>query len=802
MIANIHNFSTLWLLKTLFAPWKRQYVQKEHPGFNFEEWFRVASFNLISRVIGFFVRLLFIVLSLVTEILLLIIGPLVLLLLLIIPIPSLISYNQHQQKEKLKKLIFQAKVAPLAFVMAFIDSKEGIFFCKRIGTTSGEFNKKLIEITKPESIEGFSFNLDNSSQPSSAFNVLAIEWPALNETIKYFNFEPSQVKPILEWFDRGEADRATKQRFWDLANLTNKPGIGVFWSYGYTLNLDRYSSDLSKEQPFASHLIGRSEEVKRIENILSRSGQSNVLLVGDEGVGKKTVVFQLAEDIRSGKVYPTLKFKRILEINLTNLLIEGKTDMEAQTKFAAILEEARWAGNIILYLANLDRFVSTERDRIDLSLVFDRLASDNRLQIIGTTSPELYQKYLLPNPIVNKLFGRVDILPPDKQTALQISLDYILGLEKERKIIFTYQAVKEAVDQSDRYVTEIPFPEKALDLLDEVAVYAERNNQPIVQPRLVDEILSLKTKVPIGQLTENERDKLINLEEVIHRRLINQEQAVIDLAGAMRRARVGVGSEKKPLGVFMFLGPTGVGKTETAKALAEAYFGAEDKMVRFDMNEFQDDGAGIRLLGDFERNQPGVMANKLREHPYGVVLFDEIEKASKQVLNLFLTAFDEGYLTDNFGRNFSLRDMIIVCTSNAGAEMIRQKVTLGLKPNDFKTELIDQLLKQGVYSPEFINRFDSVVVYRPLSEEHLKQVANLLLISLNKRIREKGISVKITDQLLAQIARQGNDPTFGARPMKRLIQDKIEAPLAEKILRNEVRQGEEVEFSLEVPGGN
>lgn len=794
LVFNFHFFSTKILLRTLFAPWKRKTIEKTTTGFNLNEWFTVFTFNLISRVIGAIVRLCLISWSLLAEISIVIFGLLVFPLIVLFPVLSLPTYFIAEKRRHWQKLVGKAQAEPQSFIEEFLESPRGTFLFRRLGIET----KTVLEALAKESQSGGKLSSEPFSQSadvSDTFSELAEKWLPLNKTILGLNVKIDDVRSVLQWFDRDEEKRRKAARFWDREVLLRQPALATDWSYGYTVNLDQNSTDLMRQQPFASHLVGRDREVERIETILCRNGQNNVLLIGQEGVGKRTVVFQLAREILEGRVYPPLKQKKVLELNVGKVIGEGKTPIQAQNLFEDILREASSAGNIILVIPRIDRFLASDNERIDLSEVLARVANTCRIQIIGITTPDLYHKYLYSNSTVGKFFEVVEISPPDKKQAIEIAENFVSQFEKGRKVLVTFQAIKEAVEKSDRYITEIPFPEKALDLLDETVVSVANKGGALITAKEVDEILSLKTKVPVGEISKEEKDKLVNLEEIIHHRLVDQEEAVVSLANAFRRSRLDLDSRKKPAGVFLFLGPTGVGKTETAKALAEAYFGSEERLSRLDMNEFQDSAANIRLLGSFEKNEPGILTKLLRDNPFCVLLLDEVEKASKEVLNLLLTAFDEGYLMDNFGKKLSLKEIIIICTSNAGSEFIRGKVNAGAKVADFKTELLDYLLKGNIFSPELLNRFDDVIVYKPLEFEHLKEIARLMLLALNRKLAEKEVQLKITDQLLEEIARQGNDPVFGARPMRRLIQDKIMSPLAAKILRGEMEKGE-VEITL------
>lgn len=793
-----HFFSVDLLFKTLFSPWKRKIVQREGVGFDLSEWFTVLTFNLISRGIGAFIRLFVISLTLLVEISTLVFGIFFLIFSLVIPLVTLLALLSQNKKRIRKELIRRVNNNDLlTFILEFIKSKRGQFLFNRLGVPPQEISKKITEEFSLQKGKIYSLKFLETQKESEIFCQLYENVDVLKNCLQSFNLDLEDIEHVLLWFDREEEEKEKERRFWELDNLLRKKALGIYWSYGYTVNLDRYSTDFTQEQPFSPHLVGRNKEVAQIENILARESQSNVILIGEEGVGKRTIIFQLANNIREGKIFPSLKHKRVLEIDVNAILGEGKDLIGAQNTFQKVIAEAATAGNIVLLIPNFDLFICFAEGRIDLTAVFEKFANGSALQIIGLTTPDRYQKYIYPNTSIGKLFNKVEVEAPNQEQAIEILENFATSYEKSKKVYVSYQAIKEAVEKSNRYITDIPYPEKAIDLLDEAVVLVAMRKKEVVTVKEVDQVLSEKTKIPVGEISKEEKDKLIDLENVIHKRLIDQEEAVNDLANAFRRARLQLGQRKKPAGVFLFLGPTGVGKTETAKALAEAYFGSEERLIRFDMNEFQDATASTRLLGYFEKNEPGILIKALRENPFCVLLLDEIEKASKNVLNLFLTAFDEGYLTDNFGKKISLQEMIIVCTSNAGAEFIRQKINQEVNVKNFKKELIDNLLKESVFLPEFINRFDSVVVYKPLTRENLEQIARLLLEKLNERLSVRGIKIKITDSLLQQVAKQGFDPVFGARPMKRLIQDKIEAPLAQKILRGEISKGEEIMFSLE-----
>jgi ATP-dependent Clp protease ATP-binding subunit ClpC len=369
-----------------------------------------------------------------------------------------------------------------------------------------------------------------------------------------------------------------------------------------------------------------------------------------------------------------------------------------------------------------------------------------------------------------------------------------LILEQKYKIFVSYTAIISIFSFSDRYFPNIPFPKKALNILDEVMVYVSTiPKQKIVLDSHVAKIVSKKTEMPVGELELKEREILLNLEELIHKRIINQAEAVKGISTALRRARAGMAVRKRPMGTFLFLGPTGVGKTETSKALAEIYFGSESRMIRIDMSEFQDVADISRLIGSV--TEQGLLTTQVRENPFSLILLDEIEKAHPNILNLFLQILDEGHLTDGQGRKINFKNSIIIATSNAGYKIILGALKEKIKWSGVKEKLLDFLFEKGMFRPEFINRFDSVVIFRPLSKENLLDISELMLQKLKKNLKkEKGIEFIITQLLKEKIVELSYDPKFGAREMRRVIQDKVENILASAILKEELKRGDRVEI--------
>jgi ATP-dependent Clp protease ATP-binding subunit ClpC len=615
--------------------------------------------------------------------------------------------------------------------------------------------------------------------------------------------EIKDVDHVTAWENFAENEIRIRKQFWRLENLMRQRGVGKQWAMGYTVNVDKYSTEITeiiRKRNLSIHLIGHDKEIYAIERILSRSGENNVMLVGQPGSGRSTIAYAFAKKVVEGRSFASLNDKRVLELDMQAVFSGLDTPGDILERLKIVFSEAVNAGNVILVIDEIHNYLGSEKGpaAINITPIILPYLSSSNFQVIGTTSYEAYHKYIETNPSAKSLFVKVEVDEPTAQQTIFILEDMLPGLERRYGVSVSYRILRDVVKLTERYIQNAPFPGKAIDILTEVLSYASSRGEKNILPEYVNRIVSERVEVPVGAIQEEEREKLLALEERIHQRIIDQEEAVKLISEAMRRARSGIAGGKRPIGSFLFLGPTGVGKTETSKALATAYFGSEDRMVRFDMTEYQDASSVNRMIGFAEKGEPGLFTKAITENPFSLVLLDEIEKTHPNILNLFLQVFDEGWLTDAFGKKVSFTNAIIIGTSNAGAELIRENVKAGKSLDSFKEDLIDHLLKQGIFKPEFLNRFDAVVVFKPLTHEHLIKIAILMINDLSKRLMEgTGIRLVVNPALVDKIAELGYQPEFGARPMRRVIQDEVESRVAKKILQENLKRGDFIEIKAE-----
>ncbi len=630
--------------------------------------------------------------------------------------------------------------------------------------------------------------------------------------------------------------------------------------------LERYSVDLTEaaRQGKLDPVIGRDEEIKRVMQILNRRTKNNPVLIGEPGVGKTAIAEGLAQKIVQGDVPESLKGKRLLALDIAAMVAGSKFRGEFEERMKAVLDEIKQAqGEVIIFIDEIHQVVgagSAEGSAIDASTMMKPALARGELRCIGATTLDDYRKYIESDPALERRFSPVYVEEPSVEETIEMLRGLRPRYESHHKVKITDQALEAAARLSDRYISDRFLPDKAIDLIDEAAsrhvIEAQslppelrqlqeevqhlkreeeaaatqgdyeraahlksqrlRKEQALAQARdewarrhhidlVVEDIaqvVSQMTGIPIARLMEGEEEKLLHLEERLHQRIVGQEEAVRAVANAIRRARAGLKDPKRPIGSFIFLGPTGVGKTELAKALAELLFDHEEAMVRIDMSEYQEQHTVSRLIGAppgyVGYEEGGQLTEAVRRRPYRVVLLDEVEKAHPDVWNILLQVLEDGRLTDGHGRTVDFRNTIIIMTSNLGTEEF-QRPAFGFaaqaKPTQAERERLREAVERALrhtFRPELLNRIDEVIVFDPLTEDDLKQIVELMLKDLRERLRERGLGLELTQEAKAALVREGYDPNFGARPLRRTIERRIANPLALRILAGDFQEGDTI----------
>jgi len=616
-----------------------------------------------------------------------------------------------------------------------------------------------------------------------------------------YDLKKEDVENITLWMESLEKSLKRSKEFWSRENLEIKGSLGKDFATGYTVNLDRFSIDWRKVVSGWAfrEIIGHEKEIEQVEMGLAKSENANVLIIGDTGAGRKSIIQSLAQKCYLGESLPELNNKRVVELDVITLDSTIGDSEKLEATLDQIFFEVVSAGNVILVIDNLENFVSLKEQKpgqVDLSAILSKYLSMPNFPFVGITSYDGLHKNIEENSSFAEFFKKVEVQEISETETIRILQNAALEAEYKHRIFISYPAIREIVNLTGRYIPSMTFPKKALDILDEAVVYVQTLKEKVILPHHIAEIISKKTEIPVGKMEVKEKEVLMNLENLIHKRLVNQEEAVKEISIAMRRARSGLSSKKRPMGSFLFLGPTGVGKTETAKALAQIYFGSEEKMIRIDMSEFQSVSDIPRLIGQSSPVElQGAVTTQVRESPFSLVLLDEIEKAYPDILNLFLQVLDEGHITDGQGRKVVFANTIIICTSNAGSPNIFKAIEAGETLN--KDKILEDLFDKKVFRPEFVNRFDATVIFHPLTKDNLMKIAQLSLESLQKNLKEKEIDFIITEHLKEEIVRLSYKPSFGAREMRRVIQDKVENIIAEGLISDKIKKGDKIEINAD-----
>ena len=575
-------------------------------------------------------------------------------------------------------------------------------------------------------------------------------------------------------------------------------GIGRDWAFGYTPMLSRFALNVSESVAgglLTRDLEGHQEVITQITRFLSGGGRQNAVLVGPTGVGKTTLVYALAERlINPSPVLPqSLRYRQVMALDPASLIAQARGRGELENLVQGLFVEALKAKNVVIFLDDAQLFLQDGTGSVDLSNLLLPILEGGGLRIILAMDEQRWLQLSQTNPALTQYMNRISVAPLGKDDTMLVLQDQLLILEFRSKVTYMYQSLEEAFRLGSRYVQDRAMPGQAISLLEAAA---QLTTNGMVTTASIQQAVEKTYGVRVGNASgADERNKLLNLEQLIHERMINQVRAVNVVSNALRRARAGVRNQDRPIGTFLFLGPTGVGKTELSKALAAVYFGGEDRLVRLDLNEFSRPDDVARLIAD-GAHDPNSLAAQIAKQPFSVVLLDEIEKAHPNVLNTLLQLLDEGILRDINNRAVSFKDAIVVATSNAGADRIRQYIDKGWKLEQFEEKFVNELIDSGQFKPEFLNRFDEIVVFRPLNQDELLKVLGLIIVSINKTLALQKVSVNVADDAKKMLVSVGYDPRLGARPMRRIVQRSIEDIVAKRMLSGTVVPGTAMDISL------
>lgn len=654
------------------------------------------------------------------------------------------------------------------------------------------------------------------------------------------------------------------------SNETGSSAAGTN-SNANTPTLDSLARDLTAiaKEDSLDPVIGRSKEIQRVIEVLSRRTKNNPVLIGEPGVGKTAIAEGLAQQIINNEVPEILRDKRVMTLDMGTVVAGTKYRGEFEDRLKKVMDEIRQAGNIILFIDELHTLIGAggAEGAIDASNILKPSLARGELQCIGATTLDEYRKYIEKDAALERRFQPIQVDQPSVDESIQILQGLRDRYEAHHRVSITDDAIEAAVKLSDRYISDRFLPDKAIDLIDEAgskvrlrsfttppnlkeleqkldevrkekdaAVQSQefekaaslRDTEQRLREQVEDTKKSWKEKqgqensevtvddiamvvsswtgVPVSKIAQTETDKLLNMENILHSRVIGQDEAVVAVAKAVRRARAGLKDPKRPIGSFIFLGPTGVGKTELARALAESIFGDEEAMIRIDMSEYMEKHSTSRLVGSppgyVGYDEGGQLTEKVRRKPYSVVLLDEIEKAHPDVFNILLQVLEDGRLTDSKGRTVDFRNTILIMTSNVGASELKRNKYVGFNVQDetqnhkdMKDKVMGELKR--AFRPEFINRIDEIIVFHSLEKKHLTEIVSLMSDQLTKRLKEQDLSIELTDAAKAKVAEEGVDLEYGARPLRRAIQKHVEDRLSEELLRGNIHKGQHIVLDVE-----
>lgn len=623
------------------------------------------------------------------------------------------------------------------------------------------------------------------------FAALVLVIPAHDTALAQLQLDSQDIVTGVSWYNH------LKKVIEHYQKRQHFGGIGRDLSFGWAPLLNQVGFNITdmiqRGGALQRDIVGHDDSLKQLMHLLAQPSRRNAVLVGQPGVGKTTIAYAFAQKlVQNNEVPPEIRYNQVVTLDAANLIANAKGRGQLEELIIRAVNEAVSAKNVILFLDEAQLFLKDGTGAVDLSNILMPIIEGGATRIILSLNDQEWLKLTQTNPGLSRMMNRVAVKPLGQQDVFRVMEDQVLSLESQHRVVYMRQSLKEAYRLADRYIQEQAFPGKAIKLLEAAAGFPIQEH--FVTAQSVQQAVEKTFDVRVQSAnTAQEKDTLLNLEEKIHQRMINQSRAVKLVSDALRRARAGVRNENKPIGTFLFLGPTGVGKTELSKSLAAVYFGGEDRMVRIDLNEYSRPTDTSRLLAAGAQD-PYSLCAQISKQPFSVVLLDEIEKAHPNVQNMLLQLLDEGVLRDSQNKPVSFKDAIIIATSNAGADKIRQHLQNGEQLEQFEQQFIDELIDANLFRPEFINRFDETVLFRPLTQQELLQVVDLLLGTINKTLASKKVSVQLTDSAKQLLAKAGYDPRLGARPLRRVTQRAVENIVAQKLLQGTALPGQAIQL--------
>ncbi len=667
--------------------------------------------------------------------------------------------------------------------------------------------EKIVKQPQPQKTEVINYSFQMAKENNSRyveiehlFLSLIENTPNIKTILSIFGSDLEIIKGTTFWIVE-EREKLSKKYMWQDDFVTPlMGGIGKGMLGRVTPNLDSVSVDITKQVKAGGvqDIVGREEEIKKISEILD-GDKNDILIVGEPGVGKTSIIKGVAYKIMNGTEYKTLKNKRVVNLEIGSLLSESKESGNIADKITKILKEIEISGDIILFIDEMQNIVTgmgeKEGNESTILSMLENHISKPRIRIIGAVSMENYRKYIEPNEAVSRLFQIIKIDETSKEQTIKILKSISNKYEKQHGILITYPALISCIELSEKLIGNRVLPDKAIDILERAST-SVKNSTRILNSEAISEEISKMTDIPVTEIGKDEADKLLNIGEKMKSKVIGQDHAIDKIKIALQRSRTRMRDETKPIASFLFVGMTGVGKTETAKALAENYFGDEKRMIRLDMSEYQQIDSINRIIGSPDGNSSGTLTEKVRDKPFSLILIDEIEKAHPNIILTFLQMLDEGRLTDTTGNEVDFTNTIIIATSNVGTKTIQDMHQQGKNYEEIQNATLLEV--RNKFAPELLNRFTSIIVFNPLTKDNLRDITKLMLERVKTMAKEKGIEIDFKPELIEELIIKGYSLEWGARPLARVIEDSVESYIALKLLKKEINPGDRIMLGNEV----